>query len=156
LPASSLRPSSLSLPFRPIVAPLIAHRGSAAALGIASAAQVAATALHLPGMQCPFQRLTGIPCPGCGLSRACAAMITGDANHSLRMHAFALPVLIGVALLLLAATLPTPARAKLGDAFARLERTTGVTFLLLTALLVYWLGRLLYAPQAFMSLVGQP
>jgi hypothetical protein len=151
LPETSPR----SLPFRPIIAPLLAHRGSAAAIGLASAAQVIVTILHLPGMQCPFIRLTGVPCPGCGLSRACAAMVTGDPAHSLRMHAFALPVLAGVTILLIAAMLPTPLRLKFSNAFARLERTTGITFLLLMGLLVYWLGRLLYAPHAFMSLVAQ-
>jgi hypothetical protein len=80
----------------------------------------------------------------------------GAPVHSLRMHAFALPVLAGVAILLLAAILPAPARAKFSAVVDRVERTTGVTFLLLAALLVYWLARLLYAPQAFISLVGHP
>jgi len=146
---------SLALPFRPIVAPLIAHRGSAAAIGLASAAQIIVTILQLPGMQCPLIRLTGVPCPGCGLSRACAAMVTGDPARSLHMHAFALPVLTGVTILLVAACLPTSPRLRMSTAFARLERTTGITFLLLMALLVYWLGRLLYAPHEFMSLVAQ-
>ena len=144
------------LPLRPIVAPLIRHRASSAAIGVASAVQVLAAALHLPGMPCPFLHLTGVPCPGCGLSRACAALAAGSVEHSVRMHAFALPVLLGVVILLLAAVLPAPARAKLADTVERLERASGVVFLLLVALLLYWLGRLLYAPQAFMSLVGQP
>ena len=146
--------SAESLIFRPILAPLIWHRGSAAALGLASAVQVVATVLHLPAMDCPFLGVTGIPCPGCGLSRACAAMVTGAHEQSLRMHAFAVPVLIGVAILIIAAAVPEPTRLKLSLAADRIERATGVTFLLLIALLLYWLGRLLYAPGAFISLVG--
>ena len=142
------------LPFRPIVAPLILHRPAAAAIGIASALQIAATALHLPGIDCPMLRVVGIPCPGCGLSRACAAMVKGDPQHSLHMHAFAVPVLIGVALLLVTAALPASARERIGRVVERLESRTGITFMLLSALLLYWLGRLLYAPHEFISLVG--
>ena len=144
------------LPLRPIVAPLIRHRASAAAIGIASAAQVVLTTLHLPGLDCPFLRLSGVPCPGCGLSRACATLVTGSPEHSLRMHAFALPVLIAVAVLLVSAALPERARQRLADAVECAERATGVAFLLLVSIMIYWLARLLYAPQAFVSLVGHP
>ena len=147
---------SPSRPLRPIVAPLIAHRGTATALGLVSAVQIVVTTLHLPGLPCPFLRVTGIPCPGCGLSRACAAMITGDPQHSLRMHAFALPILLGVATLLVSAVLPASKRMKISNAFARFERATGLTFLMMAALLVYWLGRLLYAPHEFISLIAHP
>ena len=147
---------SPSLPLRPIVAPLIAHRGTATALGLVSSAQIVLTTLHLPGLPCPFLRVTGIPCPGCGLSRACAAMITGDPQLSLRMHAFALPILIGVATLLLSAVLPAPKRMKMSSSFARFEGTTGLTFVVMAALLIYWLGRLLYAPHEFISLIAHP
>ena len=143
------------MPFRPILAPRMMRRTTAAAIGIASAAQILATALHWPGIDCPFVRTFGIPCPGCGLSRACAAMLTGDPHRSLHMHAFAVPVLVGVATLLIAAALPAAAREKIGRTVERVELRTGFVFLLLTALLIYWLGRLLYAPHEFISLIAQ-
>lgn len=40
----------------------------------------------LLGFGCPVQRLTGIPCPGCGLSRAAASVMRGDLAGALRMH----------------------------------------------------------------------
>jgi hypothetical protein len=141
--------------FSPIFAPIILHRPTAAAIGIASAAQVCAAALHLPGIDCPLFRLTGIPCPGCGLSRACAAMLRGEPHHSVKMHAFAVPVLVGVAVLLVAMILPTQVREKVGRAVERAERKTGITSLLLGTLLLYWLARLLYAPHEFISLIGR-
>ena len=42
----------------------------------------------LPGWPCPLRALTGIPCPTCFLTRATAAALTGQLEHSLRLHAF--------------------------------------------------------------------
>jgi hypothetical protein len=142
--------------FRPLLAPLMATRKAAVALAALAAAQIAATAFHLPGWPCPLFNTTGIPCPGCGISRACAALLHGDIDHSLRMHAFAGPVLLGVLSVLVAAVLPASPRAKLLAAVERIERRTGVAALLLIALLVYWIARLVYAPQAFISLISHP
>lgn len=47
------------------------------------------------GWECPFLRLTGIPCPGCGLTRACAAALRADFAEAFRLHFMfpAVPVL---------------------------------------------------------------
>jgi hypothetical protein len=142
--------------FRPLLAPLLATRKAAGALAALAAAQIAATSLHLPGWPCPLFHTTGIPCPGCGLSRACAALLHGEIDRSLRMHAFALPVLLGVLFVLVTAVLPAVPRTKTLAALERVERRTGLMTLLLIALLVYWLARLVYAPQAFISLISHP
>ena len=38
---------------------------------------------------CAFRRLTGIPCPGCGLTRAMAALARGELLLALQFHPFA-------------------------------------------------------------------
>jgi hypothetical protein len=38
---------------------------------------------------CAFRRLTGIPCPGCGLTRAMAALARGQLVLALHFHPFA-------------------------------------------------------------------
>jgi len=38
---------------------------------------------------CAFRRLTGIPCPGCGLTRAMAALARGELLLALHFHPFA-------------------------------------------------------------------
>jgi len=142
--------------YRPLLAPLLATRKAAIALAALVAAQIAATFFHLPGWPCPFFTALGIPCPGCGLSRASAALLHGDVEHSFRMHAFASPVLLGALLVCVTAVLPSSPRTKALAAIERVERRTGASALLLIALLVYWIARLVYAPQAFTSLISHP
>lgn len=43
---------------------------------------------------CAWRRVTGIPCPGCGMTRAMAALSRGDLHAALRLHPFA-PLLLG-------------------------------------------------------------
>ncbi len=37
---------------------------------------------------CPFFYCTGIPCPGCGITRSFIALVQGDFNASFQYHAF--------------------------------------------------------------------
>jgi hypothetical protein len=53
---------------------------------------------------CPLHRVTGLPCPGCGLTRAMAAMSQGDLSSALGLNPFVLfawPVFVVLALLAL-------------------------------------------------------
>ena len=57
-------------------------------------------ALHLMGITCPIKALTGVSCPGCGMTRAWLAMMRGDLHSAFHYHplfllpAFALLVFI--------------------------------------------------------------
>ncbi len=51
----------------------------------------------LPGGACPVYRITGFPCPGCGMTRAAVLFLHGSWEQSFHMH----PLLIGVILLVL-------------------------------------------------------
>jgi hypothetical protein len=103
---------------------LVRNRRVGAVLVAAAAVQVAVTAAGLPGLGCPWRDVTGTPCPGCGLSRACAAMALGDWSLGMRLHPFA-PVAVAVlATVGLGAVLPGRPRARLADALERAERRT--------------------------------
>lgn len=49
------------------------------------------------GNGCPFRNLTGIPCPGCGMSRAWLAFLRLDILAAFRFHPmfWSVPVLMG-------------------------------------------------------------
>src|SRR5947207_3360764 len=74
------------------VAPLLGLRtrwwvlASVATLAVGST--VSATTLAAGPVLCPLCRLTGVPCPGCGLTRSCAACLHGDLGLSLSFHPF--------------------------------------------------------------------
>jgi hypothetical protein len=53
----------------------------------------------LTGIGCPFEYVTGIPCPGCGLTRAYVAFIRGNIVGAVRYHPlfWFLPLLLFVA-----------------------------------------------------------
>jgi hypothetical protein len=88
---------------------------------------------------CMLRRLLDLPCPGCGMTRAFAALARGDLRAALGFHPWA-PVVVaeaGTAWLLWGAALAGAAPA----AFRRLE-PRGLVAANLIALAALWLGRL--------------
>ncbi|MBD2079206.1 DUF2752 domain-containing protein [Leptolyngbya sp. FACHB-17] len=109
--------------------------------------------LGLPGWQCPIRYGLGIPCPGCGLSRATLELLHGHFDHALRIHAFA-PIVVGIGGLVLAAiVLPKSTYIKFVSIVDRIERRTGITIVLLSSALIYWLIRLFFFTKEFYQLV---
>lgn len=54
---------------------VLAGGGVLLALGLGYALWVRVTGLALP---CPFRAVTGLLCPGCGVTRMCLALLRGD------------------------------------------------------------------------------
>ena len=48
---------------------------------------------HVPSL-CPFYNLTGLPCPGCGLTRAFVCLGHGQWREAWHWHPLALPILL--------------------------------------------------------------
>lgn len=93
----------------------------------------------LPEPTCPFALLFGLPCPGCGLTRAALVLLHGDLERAISQHPLVL-VVLGVmawlgADLLLGQRWPHPAMGR--RARWRLPLLAGLT----AALVVLWLLR---------------
>ena len=50
-------------------------------------------------LPCIFKGVTGMPCPGCGMTRACLAILQGEFSTAWRYHPFSF-LLIGLAILI--------------------------------------------------------
>jgi hypothetical protein len=140
--ASTLRPD-ISL------ASLLRDRRVSLAVTCAAAAQVACVAAGVGGWPCPLKSATGVPCPGCGLTRAVVALLRGDFAASLQLHAFAPVLLACLGAFAAAALLPSARREAFAGAVARFERRTKATYAVPAAMLVYWSVRMLFLPGSF-------
>lgn len=129
-----------------LLGPVLRNRGVTLGLTAACVAQAALVALRLPGWPCPVRSLLGVPCPGCGMSRAVVALVHGEWARALRLHAFAPVALVVLALVAAAALLPARGRDRLAALVTRVESSSGLTVFLAAALFLYWLFRLLYTP----------
>ena len=110
-----------------------------AAGGLAFAAVAAFTAVPLP--PCPFRLLTGLPCPGCGMTRSLSAMLHGNLALSFRYHPLG-PVLFAGAVACLALPLLHPATVhRLQRALPRQEVVAATVVGLF---LLVWLVRLAF------------
>ena len=98
---------------------------------------------QLPGVVlCPFRALTGLPCPGCGMTRAFCSIGHGEFARAFGYNALA-PFVFLAALLLWAHALATV--LKLDSARAALEGlrpTPRAASLMLALTLAWWVVRL--------------
>ena len=139
---------------RAVFASLLADRRAAVCICGAAALHLGAVAAGFGGWPCPVLSTLGVPCPGCGLSRAAMLLLRGEFGHALTVHAFA-PALVGaLAMLLVAATVGMNARERLSSAVRRVETRTGFSLWLLAALVIYWIARLALDARGLVTLVS--
>src|SRR5215212_6714398 len=98
------------------LASLLRDRRVSLGVTAVAAAQVAAVATGVGGWPCPLKAAFGIPCPGCGLTRASVALLRGEFATAFGLHAFTPVLLLGVAVFAVAGLLPEARR----EAFAGL------------------------------------
>ena len=116
---------------------LWAATGAAALFGIALVRAVGSD-VEAP-ILCLLRRVAGLPCPGCGLTRATVAFLRGDWGAAWRLHPAA-PLLVAEAGV---GWLAWGLWAVRGGALApRLERLAGPLLAQGAGLVALWLGRL--------------
>jgi hypothetical protein len=110
-------------------------------LALAAAAVLAASALPWPAFLagaelCPFHALTGLPCPGCGLTRAFRAIAHGEFQAAWGFNPFGF-LFFALALVLAAAPLWTRAAPQASAVLARGKTQAVLAFVLVGSMLVY-------------------
>ncbi len=83
---------------------------------------------------CPVKMLTGIPCPGCGMTKSILCLFHGEWQKSISFHAFG-PVLVAILLLY-----PFFRRISFGP-FVRFY-SNRLLYILIAAFMLYYLYRL--------------
>jgi len=136
-----------------VLTPILRDRKFALAISGMALLQLALAMSGVDAWPCPFLHALGIPCPGCGLTRASLFLFRGDWRRALDFHAFAPVLILALALIGCAAVAPKTPRARLITGIESLERYTGITSLVLLGLIVYWLARLLILQSAFVRLI---
>jgi len=98
---------------------------------------------ELPGVVlCPFRALTGLPCPGCGMTRAFCAMGHGELSQAFGFNALG-PFVFAAALLLWAHALAALLRLDAPRAaLERLKPNERAARLMLALTLLWWAARL--------------
>lgn len=95
-----------------------------------------------PLFTCPLHNLTGIACPGCGLSRGILALVTGNWQTALHYHAFT-PYFIALGFLMaLTAILPETPRQTLLQQVLQAEQKSHINAFTLVGFSVYGLIRM--------------
>ncbi len=126
----------------PVVGPLLRSRFCAVGCTVIGVTQVWSALAGVTVWQCPVPKVFGGPCPGCGLSRASAAMFRGDFAEMFHAHAFAPLFMIALAAFCVAAVLPAGPRDRFASGVTRLERRLPLAPILLLLLMAYWIFRL--------------
>jgi hypothetical protein len=144
-------PAALPRLSTPVLAQVLERRALGWVIGAAALLHLGLMRFDLPAWQCTVRDAVGLPCPGCGLSRAMTALLHGDWRAALVQHAFAPVVLAALVLVTGMALLPEAARRRGISAVTRVEQRTGLTALLLLGLVAYWLTRLVFFRSAFIE-----
>lgn len=150
-----IKPFSLSskLPSGPVISGLLQQRQTCICLTGVAAVHLGMVSLGLPGWQCPMRYGLGVPCPGCGLSRALQALAIGNWQQAIALHAFAPLVALMLGVIGLAAVLPNPGRLRLINHIERWEQRTKLVWLMGGGFLIYWFIRLIFFNQQLYRLV---
>jgi hypothetical protein len=129
--------------YAPVFSNLLENRTEGLVIVGAGALHLGLSLAGLPGWSCPILAATGVPCPGCGLTRASLEFIRGDFSDSFHTHAFAPVFLFALLLMVVTLVLPESQRINLIVRIKRLETRNGITTWGLLSLMLYWAIRLI-------------
>jgi hypothetical protein len=129
--------------YAPLFSSLLESRREGLIIVGAGALHLGLSLAGLPAWSCPIRAVTGIPCPGCGLTHAVFQLLQGDITASLQTHVFAPIFILAFMVLVFALFLPEKYRRALVSIIEDMETHNGLTSYLLLTLILYWCIRLM-------------
>ena len=124
--------------FTPALAPIVQNRWFSVLLAGLAILQIALTAAGLRVWQCSIRFISGLPCPGCGLSTAIVLFIQGKWPSAIYAHGFAPVFLVAIILLAISGSMPSRLRQNVALRLAVLERRTGIVPVVVMVMFIYW------------------
>lgn len=137
----------------PILARLLQHQRLCQFITGVAGLHLTLLYFKLPSWPCPLRHGLGIPCPSCGLSRALAALLTGQWERAIALHAFAPLVAVLLGLIAYGGMAPERYRRPLIQWVGAAEQRLGLSAGLLSLFCLYWLVRLVWFREALYQLV---
>lgn len=92
-------------------------------------------------MPCPFLKVTGLPCPGCGMTRSCLAGLQGNWAEVWCFNPFGPVFAVFWAIVGTGAMLPQPLRKRFAHRLGRIEQKTRWAGWVAGGLVIYSLTR---------------
>ena len=136
-------------PFTLLLTPLLSNRTLCRVTLGFSMVHLAIVSLGLPSWPCPLRHGLGLPCPGCGLTRAIKALSVGDWQQAMAIHAFA-PLAVVVLILMGYVSIAPAKHWQWIIKYCRLaEQKTHLSAAIITLFVAYWLIRLVFFREAF-------
>src|SRR5712691_7839957 len=128
--------------FQPMFSAILRDRRFSSVISGAALLQLLLTLFRFPSWPCPVFHALGIPCPGCGMTRATLFLFRGEWKQAFTMHAFAPIFVIAFTVIAFCTIGPRDYTELIAARTETLERYTGLTNILLGGLILYWLARL--------------
>jgi hypothetical protein len=121
---------------------LLNNRRLAAWLVVAGAVHLILSASGTAHYFCPFHAVTGLPCPGCGLTRGVGCMLRGDWAGMMAAHPFTPYFVFLAAVMAVAVILPRNWRKNLALAAASFEARTHANTVVLLSFVIFGVLRM--------------
>lgn len=129
--------------FIPLYTLLLANRLICAGLVLLPLALLLPALCHTSPLSCSLFRLTGIMCPGCGMTRATIALCQGRLQDSLLLHPLSPPLCLGWLIAALSLCLQRKQRDSLLVQTEKIEKKTGIALFIIVLFLLYGIIRLI-------------
>lgn len=130
---------NLAVPwFTPLLKQVVLCRALVAAVTVLGAGHLLGYVLW----PCVFASVTGLPCPGCGMTRAVGALVRAEWSEAMRFHPFAPGFVLFGTVMAFCALAPGRIRNAVVRTIGRFESATRLPTIFLFAAVIYGLLRM--------------